>query len=360
MIGARLKLARTAAGLSLRALAALLDGRVSAQAIGKYERDEMMPTSPVLLALSKALNIAPDYLLSNRDLGLHGIEFRKGSGAGLREEKTVQARVIEKLERYLAVEEALGLQSAHWHAPLPELEPVRDSDAAEAAANELRRSWRLGIDPIGSMTETLEEHGVKVIALDLPPEVSGSKALARASDNNPVAAVVINQNHKGERQRSTLAHELAHLVLRHDVSMKRVDVERAMDRFGGSFLVHKDELCRLAGSHRQDVSLGELVELKQHFKVSLQCLVVRLKQALILSESGARELWASLKALGFFSDPWPEPGPIPSEKSHRMHRLALRAVSEGALSESRAAELLGISARQLNRWLAEGKHTVAA
>ena len=40
MIGNRLKLARSAMGLSLRGLSDLVDNRVSAQAIGKYERDE--------------------------------------------------------------------------------------------------------------------------------------------------------------------------------------------------------------------------------------------------------------------------------------------------------------------------------
>jgi transcriptional regulator with XRE-family HTH domain len=43
MIGERLKLARAAAGLSLRELEERLGELVSAQAIGKYERDEMMP-----------------------------------------------------------------------------------------------------------------------------------------------------------------------------------------------------------------------------------------------------------------------------------------------------------------------------
>ena len=45
MIGNRLKRARDAAGMSLRDLEAAIQGQVSAQAIGKYERDEMMPGS---------------------------------------------------------------------------------------------------------------------------------------------------------------------------------------------------------------------------------------------------------------------------------------------------------------------------
>ena len=45
MIGNKLKIARSASGLALRALAEAMGGIVSAQAIGKYERNEDMPVS---------------------------------------------------------------------------------------------------------------------------------------------------------------------------------------------------------------------------------------------------------------------------------------------------------------------------
>ena len=64
MIGARLKLARAAAGLSLRELEGGLQGLVTAQAIGKYERDEMMPSSSVLIALARTLKVSEEYLLA--------------------------------------------------------------------------------------------------------------------------------------------------------------------------------------------------------------------------------------------------------------------------------------------------------
>jgi transcriptional regulator with XRE-family HTH domain len=66
VFGDRLKLARKKAGLSLRDLSARLEGeeRVSARALGKYERGEMMPSSRVLLALSKALGEPVRYFMS--------------------------------------------------------------------------------------------------------------------------------------------------------------------------------------------------------------------------------------------------------------------------------------------------------
>ena len=104
MIGNRLKLARSAAGLSLRALEGRIGGRVTAQAIGKYERNESMPGSGVLIALAKALGVSVEYLTSDQDIALEAVEFRKKSIARRREETILQARVIDLLERYVSVE----------------------------------------------------------------------------------------------------------------------------------------------------------------------------------------------------------------------------------------------------------------
>ena len=117
MIGKRLKLARTAAGLSLRGLAAAIGHRVSAQAIGKYERDEAMPGSGVLIVLADALHSTVDYLLGDPDLVLEDLEFRKNAFTSKRAEARVEATVLADLERYLTVEGILGLPSARWDQP---------------------------------------------------------------------------------------------------------------------------------------------------------------------------------------------------------------------------------------------------
>ena len=76
MIADRLRLARRKAGFSLRDLSAAMDRRVTAQAIGKYERGESVPSSGVLLALSKALDVSLNYLMDTQGVQLAGVEFR--------------------------------------------------------------------------------------------------------------------------------------------------------------------------------------------------------------------------------------------------------------------------------------------
>ena len=105
------------------------------------------------------------------------------------------------------------MEVAPQRQPLARLDPIEAPEQAQVAAATLRRTWQLGTDPIPSMTELLEERGIKVIALDLPVSRLGIEVDCEARIGPSVPAVIINADHTGERQRFTLAHELGHLVL---------------------------------------------------------------------------------------------------------------------------------------------------
>ena len=350
MIGNRIKLAREAHGWSLRELEGCIDSLVSAQAIGKYERDEMMPSSKVLLALAKALGVSPDFLLSEKDISLEEVDFRKVPASGARDERSVNAQVLDVAERYLELESLFPDTMLTWHRPHAAEFRISGVSDAEAAAEKLRSLWKLGTDPIASMTELLEDQGIKVIALPLPEPVSGSKAYARLAGGEPVAMIVVNRSHNGERQRFTLAHELAHLVLDWKAASDREN-EKAADWFAGAFLVARSMLEKVIGRSRTAITFGELEAVKRVFKVSLAALVVRLKQLGIITKGLYGELWEALNKQGLNSLGAPEPDPIPAEVPNRALRLAFRAIAEGVISESKAAELLQIGRRELERLL---------
>jgi len=359
MIGARLKLARDAAGLSLRALEDAIGGRVTAQAIGRYENGQMMPGSDTLLALARALQVSPEYLLSTRDIVLSGVDFRKSPAASARDEKTVAAQVIDRLERYLGIESLLPQAQRRWAPAEHELFVVNDPAAAEDAANRVRERWALGTDPIASMVDLLEEQGIKVIALDLPDAVSGSKAFARDGDGETVAVIVVNRRHNGERQRFTLAHELAHLLLQPGPELATDDArcEKAADWFAGALLAPADAMRRRLGAARTTISLGEIIEQMQFFGMSCAGIAVRCRQLDILGKTAFGRLWGQLRARGLDGSGATEPiapATLAPETPRRMERLCLHAVSEGAVSEARAAEILGISVRQLDALLTPG------
>lgn len=348
MIGKRLALARRAAGMSLRDLAAAIDKRVSAQALSKYERDEMMPGSDVLAAIVKALKVPESYLLGLNELKLEAMEFRKNQITSKKEEASIKASVLSAVERYLEIEDFVGASSAAWSAPQGVPYRVSEQAEAEAAAERLRTAWNLGNDPIPNLAEFLEEQGVKVIPLELGAGVSGLMCVARRSKGADVPVVMVNQQDTGERQRFTLAHELAHHVLQVPGGATG---EKLAHRFASAFLMPAEILWKEVGKHRDALSIGELVELKALFKVSIQAITYRLKDLEIIAQPLFKRLFDEFVRRGWRNPPYDEPGPIDAEKPERFRRLCYRAVSEGAISEAKAAELLGTNVRELNRQL---------
>lgn len=348
MIGKRLQLARRAAGLSLRDLEARIDKIVSAQSLSKYERDEMMPGSDALTAIAGALGVHESYLLSQNELTLESVEFRKNKITSRKDEASIKASVLSEVERYLEIEDFIGVPSATWDRPQGSPYRVEEPADAEAAAMRLRAAWNLGLDPIPNLAEFLEERGIKVIPLELGARVSGLMCVARRRKGENIPVIIVNRDDTGERQRFTLAHELAHHVL---VGPGGAKGEKLAHGFAGAFLMPAEILWREVGKHRDSLSMGELFELKALFKTSVQAITYRLKALQIVAEPLFKRLFDEFEKRGWRKPPYSEPGAIEPEKPERFTRLCYRAVSEGAISEAKAAELLGITVRELGRRL---------
>jgi Zn-dependent peptidase ImmA (M78 family)/DNA-binding XRE family transcriptional regulator len=343
MIADRLKLARSKAGFSLRDLATAMNDRVTAQAIGKYERGEDIPSSGVLMALAKALNVSLSYLLDAQGLELSGVEFRTKANTTAKDRAHVQTEVLEWIERYLQIELILELDSAKWQCPVPCPKQLSDVKEAEQLAKEARDVWKLGHDPIPNMTELLEEKGLKVLTTQLPDRVSGFTCLVgRGQGREDLPVIVVNDQFSLERRRLTLAHELAHRLIDTN-SLGDKEEEKAATLFAGAFLMPRDHLLREVGKHRSALGYKEIVDLKRIYRVSGIALLMRLRQLDVISESTLVYAFQSIARGWRTTEPEElEPANIRGqrEKARRFERLCYRALAEGLISLGKAAELL--------------------
>ena len=350
MIGQRLKLARSASGLSLRDFSDKIDNLVTAQAIGKYERNEAQPGSKVLIALARALDVSVDYLTGDQEMALEDVDFRKKKITSAKEEAQVEAKVLHLLERYLLIEDLLALPSIEWDRPREAPFPVvNDITEAARAARSLRNHWGLGLDPIPNLVELLEERGIKVLSVDLT-NIDGLTALVSRREKEPLPVIVVNKKDWGERQRFTLAHELGHMVI--DVA-RNLKEEKAAHRFAGAFLMPAETLWAEIGKHRTSIGWGELFELKELLGVSVQAIAFRCHDLGIFNKSLFRNLFKEFSRRGWRSPPYEEPLAMEAEEPKRFERLCFRALAENVISEAKAAELLGISVHSLNRIMDE-------
>ena len=349
MICNRLKLARLAAGLSLRALSDRIDNRVSAQAIGKYERDEAMPRSPVLAVLAEALDVSVAYLSGGLNIRLQAVSFRTKRVTSRREEDRIGAMVVQKLERYLAIEGILNMPSVNWDrprfAPYPVINGLLEADRA---ASNLRNEWGLGLNPIYDMADLLEDRGVKVFFCPLEDGIDGLTAHVQREDQPDARVILVSQLVSRDRQRFTIGHEIAHMVL--DVS-PGIDREEAAHRFAGAFLMPEEAFWSKIGKHRSNIDWREFLALKLAFGISVQAMTHRCRNLGIISGAHADRLFETFDEIGWGSPPYREPLDTEGSRIGRFEQLCLRALAEGAISEASASELLEVPADELdNDW----------
>jgi Zn-dependent peptidase ImmA (M78 family) len=240
----------------------------------------------------------------------------------------------------------LNLPSVEWDKPRDAPYPVRQGLAeADRAAASLRDHWGLGVDPIPNFVELLEERGIKVLSIGLT-NIDGLTAQVRRVRHDAVPVIVVNRQDWGERQRFTLAHELGHMLM--DVG-DGIDEEKSAHRFAGAFLMPAEALWNEIGKNRTSIGGKELFYLKKLFGVSVQAITYRCKDLGIFSAPLFRRLFQEFNRLGWRSPPYQEPNALKGEIPTRFSRLTLRALSEGVVSEAKAAELLGLPVRELNQ-----------
>ena len=339
-----------------------MDNLVTAQAIGKYERGEDIPSSRVLNALTKALDVSLNYLLDAQGIVLCGVEFRTKANTTAKDRAQVETEVLEWIERYLQVELVLDLDSAKWKCPVACPVKLSDVGDAEQLAKDAREAWKLGLDPIPNMTELLEEKGLKVLTVPLPDRVSGFTCLVGRGKGQPsLPVIVVNDQFSLERRRLTLAHELAHRLIDPDC-LDEKDEEKAATLFAGALLMPREHLLREVGKHRNALGYTEIVDLKRIYRVSGTALLMRLRQLDVISQSTLIYAFQTIARGWRTREPEELEKPAKRgqrERARRFERLSYRALAEGLISLQKAAELLRLPLAEVEAGL-KGPHTANA
>ena len=333
MIGERLKRARAASGLSMKALGEAVG--VSANMIKKYEHDISMPSSSVLIKLSEALQVRSEYFFRPSKIELSSVEYRKRANTPKSILKRIEADVLDQAERW----QELANLWPNFPVPeftVPESLPDRISTLEEIdkLADLVRAEWRLGLNPITDLIGTLELNGILVIVTEVD-EQTKFDGLQTSISGKPV--IVVSANWPGDRQRFTLAHELGHLLMHNRLSLD-LEEEHACNRFASAFLIPASSMHQQLGVKRHKLEPQELYLLKQEYGLSMQGCLYRSANLNIITERVRKSLF-----IYFSSQGWRklEPGkPYPKETTLLFKQLVYRALGEGIISESKAAELL--------------------
>jgi Zn-dependent peptidase ImmA (M78 family)/DNA-binding XRE family transcriptional regulator len=324
----RLRSARILAALSQDDLVERMDHIITKNAISKYEQGKMMADSKILIALSKALNVKPDYFFRPYSVEIEKLEFRKKQKTAVKDILAIRQTASDQLERYLEIEQFLNIENTFVN---PISDVVVDSQVdIEHASLRVRKAWDLGLDAIPNVINMLEEKGIKVVEIDAPDTFDGFSGWAE----NRIPIIVINKNFNTERKRLTALHEAGHLLLNLNSDLTDKEKERQCFQFAGAMLLPETTLKSEIGEIRKHLSLNELITLKESFGISIQAIMARAKDLKIIDESNFIQFRIRISK-NRTENGWGEYKG--QEMSIRFNQLVFRAAAEEVISLSQAA-----------------------
>ena len=309
IFGARVTQAREFAQLTQAQLAASVG--VAQATIADLERGRIQPSSELLAKIASSLHFDPQFFSREvpQHFALGTLEFRARASMSAKEKKHAYqyAHLVFELASLLA---------SRLNMPRIRL-PRIEGDPEECAA--LIRS-ELGVSPEGAvpnLTDVLERSGVLVFALSPLYETAFDRvdgfSVWAASGNKLTPAIFLSAKAPGDRQRLTMAHEIAELAIS-DMPPGR-DRERKANRFAGAFLMPAD---RFREELLPPFSMLDFIDIKKRYGVSIQAAMVRAHHLNIIDERRYHALYQQLSARGWRRE---EPFPVVPEKPRALHKM---------------------------------------
>jgi Zn-dependent peptidase ImmA (M78 family)/transcriptional regulator with XRE-family HTH domain len=169
--------------------------------------------------------------------------------------------------------------------------PPDGFESPEEIAREVRASLGVATGPVMDLVQALEAAGVIVIKRPLGSERIDAM-VSWPEAHRPV--VLLGDHIPPDRQRFSLAHELAHAVM-HQVPSETQEVEA--DRFAAEFLMPAQDIR--ADLSRGPVTVPALAQLKSKWRVSIAALLRRAWDLDVISDGRYRQLNIELSRAGY-------------------------------------------------------------
>jgi Zn-dependent peptidase ImmA (M78 family) len=225
-----------------------------------------------------------------------------------------------------------------------------------ASAAQFRHDHHLGVQPLGDLVAVIEQAtGIDVAVLDVGPDEHG---LTMRDPARGTVYIGVARTRNPMRQRSTLAHELGHVLFQDWADSDAGDwsdrnpAEIRADAFARHLLVPVEGLRDFFGD-RSPAGASALSTVVQRFLVSPQIAAIALCQAGYIDEATKRD-WMTLstpKLAARFG--WTDQYQVlqaSSDQRRAPQRLLARAITgyvEGVLPVQAIATLRGISPEAL-------------
>jgi Zn-dependent peptidase ImmA (M78 family) len=286
--------------------------------ISQIETGRLSPTDAQVERLAGALGYSPSYLVADMGLGPTSRPWLRAYADASKKEADIRRAACTTAVEHIRL---LGLRPLQDRLPIFMGDPDSEADLEEAA-QETRLAADVEPDAVvGNAIRAAERLGCVVLPFET--ELGRHLGMSVRSDNIPVICVANDTRVPGDRQRFTVAHEVAHLVL-HSASAPPTDsaqasrLEHQANLFAAAFLTPADPLIETLHEQGGRVTLATLLRLKAIWGVAIKSLVGRFKTLGIIDADHARSLYKQISARGWNTH---EPGVVRLERAQWLSRV---------------------------------------
>ncbi|GAA1134233.1 XRE family transcriptional regulator [Citricoccus alkalitolerans] len=330
----RLTQARLLAGRTKQDVATSLG--ISGAALGQYEAGITTPRPDQLPKLADSLGVPLGFFTGGRPhahLDASTAHFRS-----LRSTRVSQrAKAVTYVELLWELTYALEHYVELPYADLPDFGGEEQLSTPEAAARELRRHWGIVKGPFRHLIRTMEQHGIIVSMTSLGDEVARVDAFSTSHLPRPFVILTPDRADDVYRSRFTVAHELGHLVLHHDVAAGDVEKEKEADRFAAELLA---PAAQIADELSTRIQLNALEEVSRRWGVSQKALVYRSRELGLVSDTSVRRAYQKLEQLRAAGILQNQPIRLFPGETPALLSKAFELAQEGGLTMERLAKQL--------------------
>lgn len=297
-------LARQARGLTQAKLAK--HSGVSQGTISKIEHGLRPLSDEDIAKFSAALRYPPEFF--NRSAEQYGqgtvCHHRKRQSVPIGKLRQIHASM--NVMRMSTSELLQGIEINAEHT-FPRME-VEDFGSPQQIAHLVRESWQLPLGPIKDMIAVIEAAGGVVVPCDFGTDKLDAIS-QRPADEPPYFFVSVTA--PGDRLRFNMAHELGHIVM-HSAPAK--GQEQEANEFAAEFLMPAREIK----AQLRNLDMAKLTDLKRHWKVAMQALIMRARDLETITERQQRSWFMRFGQLGYRKN---EPVEIPREEPALIRRV---------------------------------------
>jgi len=333
MIGERIRQARTAAGLTQDEVVGQLEDygvELTKGGLSKYERGGSTPPASTLRGLGRVLDVKPSFFFEQPSASVQWLAFRKASALGKKRQERIKILAEQRVD---SIVQLLDVLEPKAKPRVPKTTAITGPEDVEAAATRLRDAWKLGEQPIESVTAAIELNGG--IVVEPAEEDDGFDGLS-GWVNDRIPVTVVSPSVSDDRRRFSLAHELGHLFMDCQGVDEKTE-ERYAHRFAAAFLVPASVAKRELGERRRHLNFRELGLLKRRHGLSMQAWIFRAADLGIIDDAHKRTLYVEMGRRG-----WRRREPVDfdgQEQPKRLCQLTARAYAEGVITQERAETL---------------------